>query len=109
MPAAMRMIPTMTPAFMLPPLLRIVGLKFRKAPREKAALRLLPRQRASALVRHARLGVAADPAAQVRSRAVRQRIVREAAPRQDRLDQRQPARRAVAHRNRRGATQLDDG
>src|SRR5262250_2797506 len=83
--------------------------ELRQAALEKAALRLLSRERERAFVRRASVAGLAEPSAKIGARRVRERIVGEIAAIQDRVDQRQPGHWPVAHRDRGRAIQLDHG
>src|SRR5207248_148543 len=76
---------------------------------EKPPFRLLPRQLQGPLIGNAGLGDFSQPPTQVGPSRVSQIIVGQFAPHEDRLDQRQPRRGAVAHRHRHGTIQLDHG
>ena len=56
----------------------------------------------------ARVGHSSKATAQIGSRRMREVVLVEIAAGEDRIDDRQPRRRTVAHRDRRGAIQLDD-
>ena len=92
---------------------RIIQLRanlceFAQTPLEEASLGLLAGERERASVGGARLVRAAEPAAEIGPRRVRQVVVGELAAREDRVDQREPRLRPVAHRDRHRAVQLDD-
>ena len=76
-------------------------------PLEKPPLRLLPREREGALVRGAGVRRSPEPPAQLRARGVRETVVQQIAALEDGVDERQTRRRAVAHRHRDRAVQLD--
>ena len=75
---------------------------------QEPALGLLPRQGERPRVRRARVGDSSKPTAQVGSRRVREVVLVEIAAGENRVDDREPRRRTVAHGHRRGAVQLDD-
>ena len=76
--------------------------------REKAALRLLPRQGQRALVRRAGVRRSTQPTAQIRFGGVGEPVLDQVSALENRVDNRETRLGPVPHRHRDGAIQLDD-
>ena len=76
---------------------------------EKPPLRLQPREAEGTFVGGAGVHRPPQSPAQVCPSGVGEMIIFQIATRQDRINQREASRGAVAHRHRHGAVQLDDG
>src|SRR4051812_26392567 len=85
-----------------------LGRDFRNPALQKPALRLLAGERERPLERHLRLDGPTQTAAELGARRVRAAVVAEIAAVEDGVHAGEPRGRAVAHRNRDGAVELDD-
>src|SRR5687768_11235545 len=76
---------------------------------EKSSLRLLLREAERPFVGASCFGGSSQPPVEIRPRRVRQVIVRQIAPREDGIDKGKTRQRALVHRHRYSAVQLDHG